>query len=178
MVKLNDASYLFQRKNRPVPAEILIAEATVIFQQRNDPHGLGNASREYADFLRSAALVNWQASYRHHVFSDPSVTYENRLEKSSEYFAKALNYYGLAEAQEIAAGKYDALTNVYYNMALSHVALGANKEACVDFDRALQAYDENMRRNPTAHPHGTAAGTVPETIAAAKRGTGCMDVGS
>jgi hypothetical protein len=139
MAKLNDASYLYQERNRPVPAETLIAEATVIFQQRNDPHGLGNASREYADFLRSAALVNWQAAYRNHVFSDASVTYDNRLEKASEYYAKALTYYGLAETQELAAGKYDALTNVYYNMAMSKVALGAPKDACVDLERALQA---------------------------------------
>jgi hypothetical protein len=62
LVKLNDADYLFMRKNRPVPAEILIQEATVIYQERDDPHGLGNANREYGDFLRSQAVVNWETA--------------------------------------------------------------------------------------------------------------------
>jgi tetratricopeptide (TPR) repeat protein len=173
LVKLNDAEYLFEKENRPVPAETLIVEATVIYQKRNDPHGLGNANRAYGDFLRSAAVFNWRAAYRHGGFSDPSITYDNRLEKASEYYTKALAYYRLAETQELAAGKYDALTNVYYNMALSNFALGAQKDACVDYDRALQAYNDNMQRNPTAHPHGSPAGTVPESIAAAKKGADC-----
>jgi len=173
LVKLNDAAYLFEKENRPFPAQTLIVEATEIYQKRNDPHGLGNANREYGDFLRSAAVFNWRAAYSHGGFSDPSIIYDNRLEKASEYYTKALAYYRLAETQELAAGKYDALTNVYYNMALSNFALGAQKEACVDYDRALQAYKDNMLRNPTAHPQGTPAGTVPESIAAAKKGADC-----
>jgi tetratricopeptide (TPR) repeat protein len=173
LVKLNDAAYLFEKENRPVPAQTLIVEATEIYQKRNDPHGLGNANREYGDFLRSAAVFNWRAAYSHGGFSDPSITYDNRLEKASVYYSKALAYYRLAETQELAAGKYDSLTNVYYNMALSNFALGAQKEACADYDRALQAYKDNMQRNPTAHPQGTQAGTVPESIAAAKKGADC-----
>jgi hypothetical protein len=64
---------------------------------------------------------------------------------------------------------------VYYNMALSHFALGARSEACADYDRALQAYNDNMQRNPTARPHGSQAGTVPESIAAAKKGAVCQE---
>ncbi len=122
--------------------------------------GWGMPTGEYGDFLRSAAVLNWRAAYSHGGFSDPSITYGNRLEKASEYYTKALAYYRIAETQELAAGKYDALTNVYYNMALSNSALGAIKEACVDYDRALQAYKDNILRNPTAHPQGTSAGTV------------------
>src|SRR5258708_4975679 len=173
LVKLNDAACLFEKENRPVPAQTLIIEATEIYQKRNDSHGLGNASREYGDFLRSAAVFNWRAAYSRGGFADPSITYDNRLEKASEYYEKALAYYLLAETQELAAGKYGALTNVYYNMAVSHLALGAQEEACVDYDRALQAYNDNMQRNPTAHPRGTSAGTVPESIAAAKKGAQC-----
>jgi tetratricopeptide (TPR) repeat protein len=173
LVKLNDAAYLFQKENRPVPAETLIVEAMRIYEKRNDPHGLGNANREYADFLRSAAVFNWRAAYHRGGFSDPSVTYDNRLEKASEYDTKALAYYRLAETQELAAGKYDALTNVYYNMAVSNRSLGDLKEACVYYDRALQAYNDNMQQNPTAHPHGTQGGTVPESIAALKKGADC-----
>jgi tetratricopeptide (TPR) repeat protein len=175
LVKLNDAQYLFEKENRPVPAQTLIVEATLIYQKRNDPHGLGNANREYGDFLRSAAVFNWRAAYRKGGFADPSITYDNRLEKAADYYTKALAYYRLAVTQELAAGEYDALTNVYYNMALSNFALGARDEACADYDRALQAYNDNMQRNPTAHPHGTPAGTVPESIAAAKKGADCKE---
>jgi tetratricopeptide (TPR) repeat protein len=175
LVKLNDAAYLFQKENRPVPAETLIQEAIVIYEKRDDSHGLGNANREYGDFLRSGAVFNWRDAYRRHGFLDRSVTYDNRLEKASEHYSKALEYYRLAKTQEMAAGKYDALTNVYYNMALSHFALGARNEACADYDRALHAYNDNMQRNPTAHPHGSQAGTVPESIAAAKKEAVCRE---
>jgi tetratricopeptide (TPR) repeat protein len=175
LLKLNDAAYLFGRENRPVPAETLILEAIATYQKRDDPHGSGNANREYADFLRSQAVVNWQTAYRRNGFFDRSVTYDNRLEKASEHYAKALEYYRLAETKELAAGKYDALTNVYYNMALSKFALGARDEACMYYARALQAYNDNMQQNPTANPHGTQAGTVPESLAAAKKGADCKE---
>jgi tetratricopeptide (TPR) repeat protein len=173
LVKLNDADYLFIRENRPVPAEILIQEATVIYEERDDPHGLGNANREYGDFLRSQAVVNWETAYRRNGFFDKSVTFDNRLAKASEHYTKALEYLRVAETRELAAGKFDALTNVYYNMGWSHLALGAKEEACADFDRTLRAYDKNMQENPSAHPHESKLGTIPETIAAAKRRADC-----
>jgi tetratricopeptide (TPR) repeat protein len=175
LVKLNDAEYLFTHQNRPVPAESLILEAMAIYQKRDDPHGLGNANREYADFLKSQAVINWERAYSRNGFFDQSVTFDNRLEKASEHYTKALEYYRVAETREIAAGGYDHLTNVYYNMGWSHLALGEKEEACTDFDRALQAYSENMRRNPAAHPQGSKVGTVPETVAAAKKRAGCGD---
>jgi tetratricopeptide (TPR) repeat protein len=173
LIKLNDAEYLFMKENRPVPAEILIQEATVIYQERNDPHGLGNANREYGDFLRSQAVVNWETGYRRNGFLDKSVTFDNRLAQASEHYKKALEYLRAAEMKELAAGKYDALTNVYYNMGWSNLALGAKDEACADFDRTLQAYNKNMQENPTAHPRGSKLGTIPETIASAKRQADC-----
>jgi tetratricopeptide (TPR) repeat protein len=123
----------------------------------------------------AGAVFNWRDAYRRNGFLDRSVTYDSRLEKASEYYSKALEYYRLAETQEVVAGKYDALTNVYYNMALSHLALGARNEACADYDRALKAYNDNMQRNPTAHPHGSQAGTVPVSIAAAKKAADCKE---
>lgn len=174
-VKLDDAEVLFQRKNRPLPAEQLIQEALVIYQKRDDPHGLGNAHREYGDLLKSAAVVNWESAYRKSGgFLDKSITFDNRLTKASEQYSMALENYRRAEPQELAAGKYDALTNVYFNMAWSNLALGARDEACTDFDRSLQAYNENMRRNPTAHPYGARnSHSIPDTLALAKQQAGC-----
>ena len=169
LVKLNDAEILFMYKNRPVPAETLILEAMAAYQKLDDPHGLGSAHREYGDFLTSQAVVSWERAYSRHGFFDRTVTYENRSEKAKEHYTKALEYYRVAEAQELAAGKYDALTNSYYNMGWSNLALGARDEACADFDRSLQAYEENMRQNPAAHPQGS----VPELLAAGKKKADC-----
>jgi tetratricopeptide (TPR) repeat protein len=173
LVKLNDAEYLFTHDNRPVPAESLILEAMAIYRKRDEPHGLGNANREYGDFLKSQAVANWEKAYSRNGFFDRSVTFGNRLEKASEHYTKALEYYRIAETREIAAGEYDHLTNVYYNMGWSHLALGAKEEACTDFGRALQAYAENMQRNPGVQPQGSKFGTVSETVAAAKQRAGC-----
>jgi tetratricopeptide (TPR) repeat protein len=175
LTKLVDAEFLFMNKNRPVPAETLILEAMAAYQKLDDPHGLGSANREYGDFLRSQAVVNWERAYSRHGFFDRTVTYENRLEKAKEHYSKALEYYRVAETQELAAGKYDALTNLYYNMAWSNLALGARDEACVDYDRTLQAYNDNMQQNPTAHPRSSPLGTIPEGIAAAKKRADCKE---
>ena len=43
LAKLNDAEVLFSSKDRPIPAEKPIQEAMAIYQERDDPHGLGNA---------------------------------------------------------------------------------------------------------------------------------------
>lgn len=177
LVKLNDAEYLFTHQNRPVPAESLILEAMAIYQKRDDTHGLGNANREYGDFLKSQAVINWERAYSRNGFFDRSVTFYNRLEKASEHYSKALEYYRVAETREIAAGEYDHLTNVYFNMGLSHWALGETTQACDDYDRALHAYEENMRRNPAAQPQGSNAGNVSQTLASAKKRTGCTEGG-
>ena len=175
LLKLNDAEVLFMRKDRPLPAERLIQEAMAIYQERDDPHGLGNAYREYGDLLRSPAVARDEGVYRRDGFRDKSITFDNRLSKANEYYTKALEYYRLAEQQELAAGKYDALTNVYYNMAWCHWMLHELEEACADYDLALKAYGENTQRNPTAHPYVPHdSGTVADWLASAKRRVGCQ----
>lgn len=42
-VKLEDAFYLLENSNRPLPAEMLIREAMAIYEERGDPRGLGKA---------------------------------------------------------------------------------------------------------------------------------------
>jgi hypothetical protein len=59
-------------------------------------------------------------------------------------------------------------------MALSHRELGETAQACEDFDRSLQAYQENMRRNPNAKPSIPARfNNLPEALAAVKQQSGC-----
>ena len=173
LTKLNNAELLFRQQDQPVLAEKLIREAIAIYGERDDAHGLGNAYREYADLLRSTAVAGrWEAYYREHGFQDRTVTYENRIAKSSEYYAKALRYYSRAEAQLQQAKKFGPLTNVYFNIATSYYQLGNKEKACAYFDRTLDAYEENVRRNPGARPYSP-TGSVPGLVNSLKKKAGC-----
>ena len=89
LAKLHDAEDLFMRQDRPLPAERLIREAIAIYQEKDDPHGLGNAYREYGDLLMSPAIVKWETVYRRDGFQDKSVTFDNRVAKALENYSKA-----------------------------------------------------------------------------------------
>jgi tetratricopeptide (TPR) repeat protein len=174
LTKLNDAEDLFMRQDRPLPAERLIQEAIVIYQERDDPHGLGNAHREYADLLRSPSITGkWEKFYRENGFQDKSVTFENRMAKSSEYYSKALGYYARAETKLREANRFDSLTNVYFNMAWSYYRLEDRVNACAFYDRTLEAYTENIKRNPSAKPYSS-TGSVPELVESMKKRAACV----
>ncbi len=170
LTKLNDAEDLFMRQDRPLPAEQLIREAMAIYHERDDPQGLGHAHREYADLLRSQSITGkWQNHYRANGFLDKSVTFENRIAKSSEFYSKALEYYARAETKLREANRFDSLTNVYINMALSSSQLDDRVKACAFYNKGLEAYAENIRRNPGAKPQGA----VPEFVGSQKKRLGC-----
>jgi tetratricopeptide (TPR) repeat protein len=173
LTKLNDAEDLFMRQNRPLIAERLIREAIAIYQENDDPHGLGNAHREYADLLLSPSVTgNWQKFYRENGFQDKSVTFENRKNKASEYYVKALEYYARAESRLREANRFDSLTNVYFNMGWSAYRLDDRTKSCAFYDKALEAYLENIKHNPEAKPYSP-TGSVPQLIQNRKKGVGC-----
>ena len=173
LTKLNDAELLFRQQDQPVLAEKLIRQAIDLYAERRDAHGLGNAYREYADFLRSDSLSGkWEAYYREHGFQDRTVTYANRMAKSSEYYTRALGYYARAETQLREAKKFGPLTNVYFNMAMSYHQLQQDKKACEYFDRTIDAYKENLRLNPAANPYSP-TGSVPGLVDSLKKQAGC-----
>ena len=173
LTKLNNAELLFRQQDQPVLAETLIREAMDIYAERDDAHGLANAYREYADLLRSDAVSGkWANYYRERGFLDRSVTYDNRMAKSSEYYAKALRYYSRAETQLREAQKFGPLTNVYFNMAVSYDQLANRDKACEYFDRTIEAYKENLRRAPNARPYSP-TGSVPGLVDSLKKKAGC-----
>ena len=174
LAKLNDAEDLFMRQDRPLPAERLIREAIAIYEERNDSHGLGNAHREYGDLLRSPAILKWENVYRRDGFQNKSITFENRFEKAADFYREALDYYGRAEQQHKQAAKYDELTNVYFNMAWSSYRLDQRDKACTYYDQAVQAYNENLRLNPSAKPYvPPGRGSFAQFIEGQKRRVGC-----
>lgn len=128
LTKLNNAEYLFLTQNRPLPAERLIRESIEIYQERDDPHGLGHAHSQYGNLLRSPAVTRWEKVYRRDGFLDKSVTFDNRFAKASEHDSKALEYYRRAEKQHRESAKFDELTNLYYNI-MSHVLTSCSRRA-------------------------------------------------
>ncbi len=173
LAKLNDAEDLYVRQDRPLIAERLIREAMSTYRAREDQHGLGNSYREYGDLLASPSVSGkWQKYYQDNGFLDRSVTYENRMEKALEYYTKALEYYSLAISELQNGNHYDSLTNVYYNMAYSYYKLDDRLNACHFYGKTLEAYSENIKRNPTARPNSS-VGTVVELVAAKKKLAGC-----
>jgi tetratricopeptide (TPR) repeat protein len=174
LTKLNDAEHLYSRQDRPMIAERLIREAIDIYQQRNDALGLAHSHRTYATLLRSSSVVSWEKQYRETGFLDKTVTYENRLGKSSEYMLKALEYYKQAEKQFIEARQFDGLTNVYFNMGMSYWIIDDKKNSCRSFDQSVEANTENIRRNPNAKPNLPPGYTsFREMIQPIKKNVGC-----
>lgn len=173
-VKLSDAYELFTKQDRPIIAERLIRQAIDIFRQRDDARGLAHAHRQYAELLRSSSVVRSEKFYRQNGFQDKSITFENRISKSEEYLRQALEYYVRAERQFRGAERFDALTNVYYNMAWSNYMLNNREEACRFFDRSLEANAENLRRNPDAKVKVPSSyASYADTVAAAKSTVRC-----
>lgn len=167
--KLDDAEDLYLSQGRPLPAERLIQEAIAIFQEQGDTRGLGSSYREYADLLKSAAVVKWEKVYRRDGFLEKSVTYDTRQDKATEFYKISLQYYLSAELQLRQANKLDLLTNVYFNIAYVHAALGHRKEECEALDRTVETYGENKRLNPSAKTQGS----VIETVNSLKRQKKC-----
>jgi tetratricopeptide (TPR) repeat protein len=175
LTKLNDAQILFLQKNRPVPADKLINEAIAIYRSQEDAHGLGNAYREYGDFLRSPAVADWEPQYRRSGFFNRSVTFDNRLDKAREFYGKALEAYTDAVPQLTEKRRYDTLTNLYFNMAWVHLALDQKRQACESFDQTLEAYAQNMAQSPNAKPvFEPGFSSLPEALQSARRRAGCV----
>jgi tetratricopeptide (TPR) repeat protein len=175
LAKLNQADALSTQQDRPLIAERLIFEAIDIYQQRGDSHGLGLAHRAYADLLRSSAVTGkWAVHYQKNGFYDKVTTFDNRIEKSSEYYNKALGHFSNAESKLKDENRFDALTNLYFNMAFTNTKLNQKNEACSLYDKTNAAYLENIRLNPSARPIGNSSGSVPELIQINKKQIGCI----
>src|SRR6267378_1202521 len=63
--KLRDATALFDRQDRPLPAERLIREALELYQKNGDQLGVAEAYRTYGFFFRSGSVGGkWSKFYR------------------------------------------------------------------------------------------------------------------
>lgn len=174
--KLMQAEVLFQQQGRPLPAERLIFDALIAYQFNGDPFGIATAYREYADFLRSPIVAQFESYYKRHGFIDTSITFDNRLEKAKEFLGKALENYGRAATEFDKTKRFDGLTNVYLNMALIDANLGQKDQACLDFDHMLGAYQLNIQQTPSAQqylPPGFSS--MADYVAHERLGLGCKE---
>lgn len=179
-VKLNDAASLLYEQDRPLPAQRLIFEAIAIYKTSGDEHGLGLAYKNYADLLHSTSIVSGRESklFRESTsektyFFDKSITFDNRLQKSSEYYSMAIEHLKNSESTLIQKNQYDALTNVNFNIAISYHALSGNEQTCLFFDKALNAYSENIKLHPDAMPYSP-KGSITEYLASLRKQSGCL----
>ncbi len=173
LAKLNQAESLFLEQDRPLMAEMLILEAMSIYKTQENLHGLGNANREYADLLRSASVSGkWAAHYQSKGFQDKSVTFDNRIEKSNEYYARAISYYAKAAETSRQEQRFDALTNIYFNTAWAYSQTGDRLNACSYYDQTLASHTEQIRNLPNSKRKPDQQ--VPRLVAEKKQENGCL----
>ena len=139
--KLRDAYMLFDRQNRPLPAERLIREAIAIYQERKNEPALSEAYRAYGFFFRSQAVERLHKHYESAGFLEPGATYENRHEKSIEYFTKAADILQKYE-------KHDRLSNIYLNMGFTYEAAQQPHRACEMYTKTLKSHERFMSEHP------------------------------
>jgi len=165
--KLRDATALFDRQDRPLPAERLIREALELYQKNGDQLGVAEAYRTYGFFFRSSSVKGkWNKFYRNNGFLDRSATFDTRYIKSIEYFE-------LARAIYSAHQQFDALTNVDLNMGFTYELMGDPNAACQAFDRSRQDHTEMLRRNPSARIEMQGFPTYDQFLAPHRQRAGC-----
>ena len=143
-----------------------IFQAIEIFEREGDDRGLAQAYRSYAYLVR----VNGVDTVLRFAPPDPSQTPTNadgRMDISIEYFQKSL---AIAEAY----GQQGLVTNLHYNIGVSHYYAGRLNEACLSFDRSLASYRKSVEIKPDLVvniPPGVK--DFPELIGRAKNGAEC-----
>jgi tetratricopeptide (TPR) repeat protein len=168
--KLQEAELLFETKNRPLRAEVLIQEAIQALQQGQDWQWLGHGYREYGDLLTSEAVARLERVYRRDGFRDRSITFDNRHARAADFYRMALESYQRAESANLLAPQYDALTNLYFNMGLSSHQLGQDEAACTYYLKMVEAADRNRALNPSIAPP---AEKIEAVVAAYRKASGC-----
>ncbi|OGX32252.1 MAG: hypothetical protein A2787_04760 [Omnitrophica WOR_2 bacterium RIFCSPHIGHO2_01_FULL_48_9] len=130
------------KDGQPLPAERLLAITMNQSQEKNDEAGLALAYETYAEFLQSPMVAQWERYYRNNGFVDSSVTFDNRNEKSRDYWHRAVELY-------VKNAAYGQAADVYLNLATLEVFNFKNRRrACENFTLSL----ENNKKFTESHP--------------------------
>lgn len=112
--KIEQAIYLLNTENRPIPADKLLAQSINIFKQKNDQMGLVRAYRARGHFLLSNSVKNNSKFFINNGFFIDGNIYEKREEKAIEYFLKVRSI-----LEEDSRSLYSAKTQI--NMTLTEM---------------------------------------------------------
>lgn len=167
--KLQAATDLFERQDRPLLAEQLIRESIGSYETVHNELGLANAYRTYGFFFRSASVEgHWSEHYRKNGFLDESATFDARYEKSIEYLGKARAIFADYK-------RFDALTTVNLNIGFTYEVMGYWDAACEAFDLSAQSNRDSLQKSSdkVALPHGFA--TYEEFLAPHRQRAGCEE---
>lgn len=132
MSKIGSAMSYLDKLGRPVPAEEDLKDAEAICKEIHDDACLAQAWRAWGYYFRSDALARWKgARFNGPALYDPSVKFEQRYERSIQYYDKALDLY---------AGMHDThwISNIEMQKAFAYQRGNRLDDAC----RALQASRE------------------------------------
>ena len=118
--KLKVAEVMYEERDRPLRAQVLLKEVRRIYEKEGDIVGIAHVNRAYAYFLKSEAVGRWSKMD----FDDKTVNHSNRFQKAIEYLEKALKVYE-------EKGLYVYASNVHFNMAVIYSdKLNNNEMAC------------------------------------------------
>lgn len=141
--KLSDAYWLFDTKQRALPAQKLILESIEIFEEENNQSGLAKAYVAYAIFLRSYAVDRYAEHYKESGFNNGKIAFNDRYNASIEYLEKSVSIY--KEKQE-----FDNLTNTYLHMGFTYLTDNNVAKGCEMFMKSLDMNKIFMAKNPDA----------------------------
>jgi tetratricopeptide (TPR) repeat protein len=141
--KISDAYWLFDNKQRALPAQKLILEAIEIYKKNDNTSGLAEAYVASAVFLRSYAVDRHSEHYKETGFNNGKILFEDRYNGSIEYLKKSRAIYEKKE-------EYDNLTNTYMHMGFTYLTNDNIQEGCEMFIKSLEMNKLFMNKNPDA----------------------------
>ncbi|WP_158683957.1 hypothetical protein [Pseudoalteromonas sp. T1lg10] len=141
--KLSDAYWLFDTKQRALPAQKLILESIEIFKEESNQSGLAKAYVTYAIFLRSYAVDRYAEHYKETGFNNGKIAFNDRYNASIEYLEKSVSIY--QEKKE-----FDNLTNTYLHMGFSYLTDNNVAKGCEMFLKSLEMNKVFITKNPDA----------------------------
>ena len=141
--KIADAYWLFDDKQRALPAQKLILEAIDIYEKDENKSGLAEAYVAFGVFLRSYAVDRYSENYKETGFSNGQFSFKDRYKMSIEYFDKSIAIYEQKE-------EYDNLTNTYLHMGFTYLTNENVQKGCEMFIKSLNMNKLFMSKNPDA----------------------------
>jgi hypothetical protein len=151
MDKIGSAMSYLDKLGRPVPAEEDLKDAEAICKALNDDECLGRVWQGWGYYFRSEALTRWKGAKAYGpALYDKSVSYEQRYDRSIQFYDMALQLYE-------KHGNPHWIAHIEMNKAFAYHAMGRIDDTC----RSIQA----SRDADAKYEGGKAVGPPGKTFA-------------